>query len=225
MQKCLVLIAMLAFVGYSTRAAEPATDAKPRMTERGKLLFGDDLTRPFDKEWKTAKGKWEIVDGAMRGCELKEDMHGAVSRHNVEFHNAVIQFSFKLDGARVTSLSINGAKGHVCRVLIRPDGFTVQKDDQDGKNGPDTAARLGTCTTPIKSGEWHTMLLEINGKEMLATLDGKHFSYGEHAAVDKPKANIGLTVGGESVSFKDLRVWDASPSKEWVKEKAKLNLK
>jgi 3-keto-disaccharide hydrolase len=224
-RKRFVVMGLLALAGYTSRAAEPAADPKPRMTERGKLLFSDDLNKPFAKEWKAAKGKWEVVDGAMRGCELKDDMHGAVSRHPVEFQNAVIQFSFRIDGARVTTLSINGAKGHVCRVLMRPNGFTVQKDDQDGKNGPDTAAQLQTCETPIKAGEWHTMLLEIHGKEMLATLDGKHTAYGEHAAVDKPKANIGLTVGGESVSFKNLRVWEATQNKEWEKEKSKLKKK
>lgn len=219
MAKRFLFVALLAMIGFASRAADLATDSKPRMTERGKLLFSDDLDKPFSKEWKTAKGKWEIVSGAMRGSELKEDMHGAVSRHAVSFQSAIIQFSFKIDGARVTSLSINGEKGHICRVLMRPNGFTVQKDDQDGKNGPDTAAQLGTCETPIKAGEWHTMMLEIHGKEMLATLDGKYTAYGEHAAIDKPKANIGLTVGGESVSFKNLRVWGATANKEWEKER------
>lgn len=225
MRKSLVLVGLLTLFGFTSRAAEPAPDFKPRMTERGKLLFSDDLDKPFGKEWKVAKGKWEIVDGSMRGCELKDDMHGAVSRHPVAFSSAVIQFSFKIDGAKITSLSINGEKGHVCRVLLRPNGFTVQKDDQDGKKGTDTAAPLDTCETPIKAGEWHTMLLEIHGKEMLATLDGKHTAYGEHAAVDKPKTNIGLTVGGESVSFKNLRVWEATPNKEWATTKATLKQK
>ncbi len=225
MLKFVVTAALLSGIAFAAQAADPAADIKPRMTERGKLLFSDDLDKPFSKEWTVAKGKWEIVDGAMRGCELKGDMHGAVSRHPVSFQNAIIQFAFKIDGARVTTLSINGAKGHVCRVLLRPNGFTVQKDDQDGKNGPDKAAQLGTCEIPIKAGEWHTILLEVHGKEMLATLDGKHTAYGEHEAIDKPKTNIGLTVGGESVSFKNLRVWEATPSKEWEKEKAKLKRK
>jgi hypothetical protein len=221
MRRHMALIVLGGALAFTARAAEPAADLKPVMTERGKLLLSDDLDKAFGKEWKTAKGKWEAVDGAIRGAELKDDMHGAVARHDVAFTNGIIQFSFKLDGAKTTSLSLNGPKGHIGRVLIRPTGFTVQKDDQDGKNGPDKPALLSTFTTPIKAGEWHTMLFEIQGKEMLATLDGKHTAYGEHEALDKPKANIGLTVAGETVSFKNLRVWEATPSKEWEKIREK----
>ena len=165
MKKSLFLVGLLSLVGFASQAADPAADLKPRMTERGKMLLSDDLNKPFGNEWKVAKGKWEITDGSMRGCELKDDMHGAVSRVPVEFQNAVIQFSFKIDGARITTLSIKGAKGHICPRVMRPNGFTVQKDDQDGKKGPDTASQLETCDTPIKAGEWHTMLLEITARK------------------------------------------------------------
>ncbi len=224
MRQLIALTILGGAVAFGTHAADSA-DLKPVMTERGKLLVSDDLDKPFGKEWKAAKGKWEVADGAMRGAERKEDMHGAVTRYDVAFNNGIIQFSFKLDGARASSLSLNGAKGHIGRVLIRPNGFTVQKDDQDGKNGPDKGVVLNTCEITIKPGEWHTMLFEVQGKEMLATLDGKHTAYGEHEALDKPKANVGLTVAGESVSFKNLRVWEATPNKEWEKLREKYKTK
>src|SRR5947209_18885135 len=85
-------------------AAEPPL-AKTLMTERGKLLFADDLSRPLGKEWRVAKGKWTAADGALRGAELKADMHNAVARHAVPFHDVVIQYDLKLDGARQTALS------------------------------------------------------------------------------------------------------------------------
>jgi hypothetical protein len=202
-------------------AADPAPETKPLMTERSKLLFSDDLNRPLGNEWRAAKGKWEVVDGAVRGSERKADMHGAVARHAMPFHNVLIQYSFKLEGAKRTTLSVNAAKGHLCRVLIDPAGFRVQKDDTD-KDGPDKAVILETRSTPIKLGEWHTILVEIRGQEMLASLDGKEVAFGAHAAIDVPKANFGLTVAGESVSFKNLRVWEALPNKHWEATRAKL---
>ena len=36
------------------------------------------------------------------------------------------------------------------------------------------------------------------------------------------KANLGLTVAGEWAVFKNLRVWEASPGKDWEANKAKL---
>jgi hypothetical protein len=36
------------------------------------------------------------------------------------------------------------------------------------------------------------------------------------------KANFGFTINGQSVSFKNLRVWEATPNKSWAETKAKL---
>src|SRR5205814_10065220 len=90
-----------------TLAAEPASEPKPLLTERGKLLVSDDFNQTLSKDWKMGKGKWEIVDGALKGSELKADMHGATNRRTLAFQNVVIQYSFKLEGAKTTSLSIN----------------------------------------------------------------------------------------------------------------------
>src|SRR4051812_27407452 len=37
------------------------------MTLRGKLLFRDPLDQPLASGWRTAKGKWAVVDGSIRG--------------------------------------------------------------------------------------------------------------------------------------------------------------
>ena len=202
-------------------AADPLAPPKTLMAEPGKLLFRDDLGTAPGKAWRVGKGKWEPADGALRGSEVKADMHGAVMRHALPFRSAVIQYSFKLDGARQTTLSINATKGHLCRVLINKDGFTVRKDDADHA-GPDAAVVLETKKTAITPGTWHTLVVELHGKEMVATLDGQHTAFGSHAALDKDKANFGLTVAGESASFKDLRVWEATPKADWEATRAKL---
>jgi hypothetical protein len=202
-------------------ADTPITELKTVMTQRGKLLFSDDMQKPLGPEWRTAKGKWEVVNGAVKVSELKTDMHAAAARHAMSFHHVVIQYSFKLDGARQTTLSINSDKGHLCRVLISPTGVTVRKDAQKKLAG-DKAAILHSRETTIQPGTWHTLLVELQGNEMLACLDGKEIAFGEHPGLDAPKANLGLTVSGESVSFKNLRVWEALPNPEWKTTRAKL---
>ena len=208
---CLVALVLAA----DGRAAEPPAPPKTLMTEPGKLLFSDDLSARPGPAWRVAKGKWEPADGGLRGSELKADMHGAVMRHTMPFKNAVIQYSFRLDGARQTTLSINATKGHLCRVLVNADGFTVRKDDSD-HTGPDRPVVFETKKTPIKPGTWHTLVVELYGKEMVATLDGEQVAF---------KANFGLTVAGESAAFKDLRVWEATANKTWDATKAKLRAK
>lgn len=201
--------------------AADAPEPKTLLTERGKLLFRDDLTQPLGKEWRAAKGKWEVVNGAIRGAEQKADMHGAVARHAMPFQNVIIQYDFKLEGARQTSLSINAAKGHLCRVVINPTTLSVRKDSLD-KNVTDEAAVLDTRNTTVAPNVWHTLVIEIRGQEMLATLNGKETAFGSHPGLEKEKANFGFTVAGEAVSFRNLRVWEGLPNKDWVTTKTQL---
>ncbi|HYT93233.1 MAG TPA: hypothetical protein VEL76_31230 [Gemmataceae bacterium] len=205
----------------ATSTAQPAAEPKTLMTERGKLLVTADFNQPPGKDWMQKKGTWQVVSGALRAAELKSDQHAAVMRHPLPAQNFVIQYAFKLDGVRVTTLSINAPKGHICRVLLRPTGFVVQKD-KDKKKPDSKAVVLDTCDTPIQPGTWHTLLVEIQGKEIVASLDGKHVAFGAHDGIDVKRANFGLTVGGESVSFKDLRVWEALPHKNWEATRARL---
>src|SRR5262249_23658415 len=115
MLRATLAVVAIALIPLAVPAADPVSTPKTVMSECGKLLFADDFTQPLGKDWRSGKGKWEIVDGALRGAELKADKHGAVTRRALPLRNAVIQFSFKLDGTRQTTLSINDAKGHCCR--------------------------------------------------------------------------------------------------------------
>ncbi len=213
--------ALFGFLAVAEEAAQPAEELETLMCERGKLLLSDNFNKGPAKAWRVLKGKWETADGATRGAELKADMHGAVIRANLPFRNAVIQYSFMLQGAKTTTFSINDAKGHNSRVVINAGGFTARKDDHDHA-GPDQAVVLQRVKRPISEGRWHTLVIEVNGPEFLARLDEKPIAFGSHPAIDVDKTNVGLTVGGESVSFKNLRVWEASPKPGWPEAKANL---
>lgn len=220
---CLHLCAALALgsSGFTAFAADSAAEPKTLLAERGKLLVTDDLNAAPANPWKVAKGKWEVVDGAWHGEELPADKHPGVVRRPLAFKDAIIQYSFKLEGGKQTTLSINTEKEHLCRVLIRPDAFIVQKDDMDHE-GPDKAVVFQTIKTAIKPGEWHTVVVEILGNEMVASLDGEKVGFGSHEAISKEKANFGFTIGGGGVALKNLRVWEATPNKSWAETKAKL---
>ena len=213
----LMISGILTIVGLGISAETPA-DANTKMVTIDKTVLEDSLTKGFGDGWKSAKGKWENVDGSIKGSEIKADMHGAVSRHDASFNDGVVSFNFKLDGTKGISLSLNATKGHICRVAIKPTGFSVVKDSQDKKAG-DKSMVLASSEIMIKAGEWHSMVLELQGPNMLATLDGKKTILGTHQAVDKPKANLGFTVSGESASFKDLKISSGTLSKNWDKTK------
>ncbi len=214
-----LLLAVFAALSATPLSAADKDTPATLMTERGKLLVSDDFTgSALASEWRAAKGKWEVAEGIVRGAELKEDMHAAVIRRKVEFHDAVFQFSFRLSGAKATSLSLNDSKGHVCRVVINPSGFTVVKD-KSKKDSADKPAQLDIQRVTITPETWHTMVVEVSGKRMLARLDNGPTAYGEHEGIDVDKADIGFTVGGQSTSFRNLRVWAATAKKDFDKEK------
>jgi hypothetical protein len=201
-------------------AGTPKNAPQTLMLTPGKLLVDEPLSKPFGKEWFAKPGKWEVVDGVMRGAERTEDMHGAVRRREVRFTSAIVQFQFKLDGATAISLSMNAEKGHVCRVRVLPSGFTVQRDKDKEKN--DKPVVLENRDVKITSKEWHSMVVEMNGKDFLARLDGTEVAYGSHDGLGVPKASVGFTVQGESASFKNLRVYEGALMKSWDDTKRKL---
>jgi hypothetical protein len=202
----------------SLHAADPAT----QIAERGKLVLSEDFNQSLDtKAWNAPKGKWEIADGALKGAEVKTDKHPGVIRHALAIGDCVIQYDVKVDGAKGTTLSVNSPKGHLCRVLIDPTGFKAQKDDSDHE-GPDVAVPFGRRALAFKAGEWHTVVAEIVGDTLVATVDGGNPIAGSQEMITQKKGNFGFTVNGETVSVRNVRVWEATAKSDAAQVKAKL---
>src|SRR4029078_5821855 len=111
-------------------AAEPSPDAGPLLTKPGKLIFSEELTEvPHERDkqnkirrggWQSGKGKWEIKDGVLVGAEKPEEHHGAMlTKPRLAFHDAAVQLSFPLDGARAFTLDANSqALGRIIAVTV-----------------------------------------------------------------------------------------------------------
>lgn len=216
--------AMLAAILAATFPAQDGKkDLETQLCVRGKPLLSEDFSAAeLSKDWKVAKGKWTVADGALRGVELAADQHAAVVKRPLAFRDLVLQFSFKLDGAKRATCSFDG-QGHVCRVILSPQGFTLQKDGS--KDGSQKAVVLGKGAVDLKPGEWHRMLVEIRGKEFLAQVDDRVFAFGEHAGIDVDKASFGFPVSGEALIVDDVRAWEALPNPEWPSAKERLSRK
>lgn len=206
--------------GLLAAAASAAEPLPPEtvLSRPGKLLLHNELSeRPAGK----GIGDWSVVDGVLKGSEREEDKHGAVLRLPLKQRDVVIRYDFRFDGAKTTTLSINDAKEHVCRVVLTPKALRVQKDDHDHA-GPDKMEVLDTQPASLADGQWHTLVVEMRGPEMSATLDGKQTVFGAHPQIDTDKANVGFTVAGQSVSFRNLQVWEALENPAWPEKKAEL---
>jgi hypothetical protein len=162
----------------------------------GKLILSDDFEgSSIHDGWRAAKGEWKQAGGTLTGVELEADKHAAVVRRKVAYTDAVI---------RQAALSINGAAGHICRVVVRPDGFVLMKD-ADKKAGT-KAVELARSKEALPAGVWHDLTLTMKGARMTAKI-GSVTIAGEHEAIAAPKADVGLPVSGKSVSFDSIRVY------------------
>lgn len=187
----------------------------------GKVLYENALSGSVEAPWKASKGQWESAEGVLRGSELEADDHAAVVRLAAPFKDAIFEYEFRFVGeAKATTLSINDSKDHVCRLSMSPTSFTVQKDDHDHE-GPDVAAVFHRLKADLKPGEWHKVRLEMVGTEMLGKCDDL-IGFGSHDLIGTEKASFGFTVTGQSVEFRNLKVFEAKPNPEWESVKKKL---
>ncbi|MEW6356166.1 MAG: hypothetical protein AB1696_07580 [Planctomycetota bacterium] len=223
------LVAMIAIDSMAAKKRTPPKDIPTIMAERGQLLVQEEFEgQALPEQWKSAVGKWEIEDGALKGTEQAADEHAAVSRIEVDCTDVIVQFSFMYKGAKGWSLSFNNKDGHVCRASFNPNGFSVNKD-RPNKESAEQGATIDTVKFEFKEGEWYDICVEILGKGMVASIGGDKkmmfVAFGENDGVAKPKTNFGFTVTpvDQSVYYDDVRVWKAEPNKKWDKTKKNLN--
>ena len=209
---------LFSFLALSAALHVSAAD-KPLLAIPGKVIYENKLDTAPGEPWKAAKGKWELVDGVLRGAEKPEDKHGAVTRLPNKLGDFVIEYEFKFEGARATSLSINAAKDHMARIMITPTLVTIQKDDND-HDGPDKAVVFARFATELAPG-WHKVRMEMVGDTMLGKVDDLT-AWGSNDLFKQDRMVPGFTVGGQSVDFRNLSIHEAKLNPEWEAVKATL---
>jgi hypothetical protein len=193
---------------------------EPLLAIPGKLVLDAKLDAAPAAPWKIAKGKFEVVDGALKGAELAADHHGAVMRAAKEMGDCIIQLEVKFDGARTTSLSVNAKKDHMARISITPKSVAIQKDDNDHE-GPDKAVVFHRVPAEIAPGTWHTVRMEMVGDTMLGKVDGI-VGWGTDQLFTTPHCAPGVTVGGESMHFRNFQIWEATKNPKWDEIKGSI---
>jgi hypothetical protein len=215
MKNALAVFILLALNYSNSQAVESAALAIP-----GKVIYESKLDTAPGAPWKSAKGKWELVNGVMRGSEVVADKHGAVTRLPNQLQDFVVEYEFKFEGARGTSLSINAVKDHMARINISPNSITIQRDDNDHE-GPDKAVVFARIAADLKPGVWHKVRLEMVGDMMYGQVDDWK-AWGASDLFKKPKTAPGFTVAGESVDFRNLVIREATVNPNWESIKTSL---
>lgn len=237
------LFALLLLVFASATFADDVLP-KTLMTTRGKLLVSEDFAKPLPpltgkpvgfasgfEGWRfntgTKGGKWEQVDGTFKGMENPEAHHPATASFGFQFKDAVIQCDVRLndvpaEGRQYRSLFVKAtdAKDYVISLSIGPGGLFLTPYDADRINATTKQRDKGPtvrAARPVKLGEWHTVVLEIKGEEVVGTLDDKSATLSNPLiAADKHSIMLGAST---EASFRNFRVWEALPNPEWPKSK------
>lgn len=193
---------------------------KPLLAVEGKVLYQNGFDVEQGGQWKSAKGAWEISGGVLRGAEKPEDKHGAVTRLPEKLSDFVLEYEFKFEGGKATSLSINAAKGHLARIAITPNSVAFQKDDTD-RDGPDQTMVFARVNAVFPPGTWHKVRLEMVGDTLLGVVDDIA-AWGAHELLKQERTAPGLTVAGQAVEFRNLKLSEASLNPAWSQVQAAL---
>jgi hypothetical protein len=227
-------------------AGDPAT----LMTTRGRLLASEDFATPpapftgkplgfasgfsgwrYNSSGGGGKsGRWELANGEFRGIETPGANHPATASFGISFQNVIIQCEVRLndvpdEGRKYRSLFVKAtdAKDYVISLSLGQGGLFLTPYDADKINPATKQREKGTTARllkPIKLNEWHTVVLEIQGDEVVGTLDGQSITL-SNPLIGTAKHSLMLGAGTEA-SFRKLRVWEALPNPAWEKNKAAL---
>jgi hypothetical protein len=250
MKPTFALLLTLLTLSAATRELAADDLPKTLMTTRGKLLASEDFKQappPFTGTPKgfasgflgwhynagpgTGKsGRWEMKDGVFTGIENPEAHHPATASFGVLFKDAIIQCDVRLDdvpaeGRLYRSLFVKATdtKDYVCALNVGGGGLNALAYD-DATINPQTKQRdkfpAVRAASSVKLNEWHTVVLEIKGEELVATLDDKSVTLSSPLlGADKHSVMLGA---GTQASFRNLRIWEALPNADWPKHKQAL---
>jgi hypothetical protein len=187
-------------------AAVPA----PIMCKPADLLLEDNYSNgSFGEDWFRITGKFNVVGGQLKCAELETDNHHSElstgTRGPLKANDLVIQFSFKLDGAKMLGIGLENSQGHVARIIATPDSFTILK----------WAGQKDVLSHKIQRGIWHNALVEIRGSEMVAQVDDHPPLYVKDDGLKTEKLRLVLINDGRYAWFDNLKVWKAEANENW----------
>jgi hypothetical protein len=202
---------------------DPKKKAPPEpknwMCKKGELLWEEKFEgSEFPKDWYKGKGNWVVENGSLKGAELPADAHQAYTSRKVTEINAIIQFSFKLDGAKGMGAFFDG-KEHVSALSFGPDAFSIRK--MSGIGPTTKSSEIDSTKMKLNDGAWHSVVWEIYGDEMVAAIDDQQMVLAKADGLSSDRSHLELnTGGGQWALFKDVKVWKAELDEKWPQKRA-----
>jgi len=204
----ILFLLFLPLLAITARGEEPAKLSPPLYGVEGKcLLQADFASAKLDDDWKNVKGKWEVKDGALSGVQVPEQNHAAVLRHELPLHDFIAQFTFKFDGGKAIKLVLNKNTVHIATVSVWLNQLTIDK--QPEKDSGKKLRRIDAQNVKLSPDEWHTVVVEVIGSTIVATVDSSLVVFGTDDGLDIDKSDFDFAANG-STAIKSVKFCKAS---------------
>jgi len=160
---------------------------------------------------------WQIHGGELRGQTFGK-LHPSGLTRKISGTDVRLSLRFKLEEGGMAAVGFNGpnpileANFHLAGVHIRPSSITAwDEENLHPKGSPEAEAlkrqkKMNRKFIPaakvekvaLALGVWHDLLIEMRGRTITASIDGKQALNYVTNAGDAPKQTVQLSVGGGS---------------------------
>ncbi len=214
----LLLVAMLA---ASVLAQDPSL-SKPLMCIAGDVLFSDDFNpNTVSARWGF-KADFALRDGALLRTDVDPTLTKRVFLKDASFHNAIIQFDFKLAGQTTDLRLVTGSGGHYNSITsIHDDYFQINTPiDRDAGYVP---AQLGECIRRSRPDQWQTLVVEYWDDEMIVHLSDTEFILGRHPIINRTREYFAFQFDLPGAAIDNVRIWKSVRQRDdWNETRKKM---
>jgi len=209
-------------VSSATAIAQGPVAPDALMCIPGELLFTENFDPATVSDRWGFKANFALRDGSLLRTNVNPAESQRVFLKDVSFHNAIIQFDFKLAGQTTELRLVTGSGGHYNSVTeIHSSHFQINTPvDRDAGIVP---AHLGECIRESRPGKWQTMTVEYWGDEIAAHLSGSEFVVGHHPIIDRTRTYFAFQFDLPGASIDNIRVWKSTGQRDdWNQTRQEL---
>ena len=194
-----------------------AADPEPTLGKKGALL----LEEAFDgdvlpKGWTGKTGGLSVSGGTLHASQSREAGRLGLFSRELPMQDAAIRIDFKFAGRGGINVSCNPSPGelskhgHLFSVMITNRMWNITEHNDKSDRASQSKA-LAMAQENFEIGKWYTLLVEMKGDEVVATVEGKKPLRASSKDFHVKKPGIEFRVSGrdgDEVLFDNLRVWE-----------------
>ena len=208
------IVIALSFLAVQAQALEPV------LLSKGAPAFTADFSRQPTEGWKAYFGEWKAKDGVLHARQLDKDNHIASAHQTLEMQDGIFQVRFRLVGKgrgfdftfRHKPGSLKKKDGRLISVMVTPTKVWIRKHKDRGNPKKDPDEDLAKATHKFAPGQWHTLLFEKRGNDVVAQIrpDGSDKIIklkASHPTFHVPTPNLVFRCTGDGIEIDDVKVW------------------